>query len=156
MLSSMLQAEGDLDKAVAVLQDLSVETFGSMERREKTEFIIEQMRLNYEKQDYIRLGITAKKINTKFFADEEQHDLKLQYYELMILYAVHEKKHLDACKYWREVLNTPRVKNDEAKADEAKRNIVVYLVLAPFDNEQSDLMARVEATEDLEPVQEHK
>lgn len=56
-----------------MLQDLAVETFGSMERREKTEFIIEQMRLNYEKKDYIRLAIVARKINTKFFQDEAQH-----------------------------------------------------------------------------------
>jgi 26S proteasome regulatory subunit N5 len=74
----------------------------------------------------------------------------------MIRYGLHEKKHLDVCKYWREVLDTPRVKDDEAKAAEARRNVIVFLVLSPFDNEQSDLMARVEATEDLEAIPEHK
>lgn len=152
----MLYTEGDLTKAITVLRDLGVETFGSMERREKTEFIIEQMRLNYEKKDYIQLGITSRKINTKFFKEEEQHDLKLHYYDLMIRYALHEKKHLDVCKYWREVLDTPRVQAEEAKATEARKNAVVFLVLSPFDNEQSDLMARVEATEDLEAIPEHK
>lgn len=156
MLSSMLVDEGDLDQAVKVLRDLQVETFGSMDRREKTEFIIEQMRLNLLKHEYVQLLIASRKINTKFFKDENQHDLKLQYYEYMVQWALHEKKHLDVCKFWREILDTPRIKQDEAKAAEARRNIVVFLVLAPYDNEQSDLMARVEATEDLDAVAEHK
>ncbi|CAO1633815.1 unnamed protein product [Parajaminaea phylloscopi] len=156
MLSAMLVEEGNLDKAVTVLRDLQVETFGSMERREKTEFIIEQMRLNLLKKEYVQLLIASRKINTKFFKEEEQHDLKLQYYDYMIQWALHEKKPLDTCKYWREILDTPRIKQDEAKAAEARRNVIVFLVLAPYDNEQSDLMARVEANEDLEAVAEHK
>lgn len=107
-------------------------------------------------REYVQLVIASRKINTKFFKDAAQHDLKLQYYEYMIQWAVHEKKHLDACKFWREVLDTPRVKEEEAKAAEALRNVVVFLVLAPYDHEQSDLMARVEATEDLDSVPEHK
>lgn len=73
MLSEMLYAQGDVNKAADVLQELAVETFGSMERREKTEFILEQMRLNLERGDYARMAIVAKKINTKFFDDEKNH-----------------------------------------------------------------------------------
>ena len=46
-----------------------VETFGSMEKKEKVEFILEQMRLCIAKKDYIRTQIISKKINTKFFED---------------------------------------------------------------------------------------
>jgi 26S proteasome regulatory subunit N5 len=46
-----------------------VETFGSMEKKEKVEFILEQMRLCIAKKDYIRTQIISKKINTKFFDD---------------------------------------------------------------------------------------
>lgn len=50
---------------------LQVETFGSMEKREKVEFILEQMRLCLAKKDYIRTSIISKKINTKFFDNDE-------------------------------------------------------------------------------------
>jgi len=49
-----------------------VETFGSMDKREKTDFILEQMRLTLAKKDYTRMQIISKKINTKFFTDTEQ------------------------------------------------------------------------------------
>lgn len=49
---------------------LQVETYGSMEKKEKAEFILEQMRLCIAVKDYIRTQIISKKINTKFFQDE--------------------------------------------------------------------------------------
>jgi 26S proteasome regulatory subunit N5 len=44
-----------------------------MDRREKLEFLLEQMRLCLAKQDYIRTQIISKKINTKSFEDEASH-----------------------------------------------------------------------------------
>ena len=41
-----------------------------MEKKEKVEFILEQMRLCLAKKDYIRTQIISKKINTKFFDEE--------------------------------------------------------------------------------------
>lgn len=59
---------GQVDEAATVLQELQVETFGSMERREKVDFILEQMRLALRRRDFIRLQIISKKINPKVFA----------------------------------------------------------------------------------------
>ena len=119
-----------------------METFGSMERREKTEFILEQVALCIEKDDWTQAGILSRKIGTKFFArkpkrtpeqiekdkkereEKEKHrsiddpplekeddvtDLKLRYYEQQILLAKHEDKYLDACKHYRQVLDTESV-----------------------------------------------
>ncbi len=44
-----------------------------MDRREKLEFLLEQMRLCLAKNDYIRTQIISKKINTKSFEDETSH-----------------------------------------------------------------------------------
>lgn len=41
-----------------------------MEKKEKVEFILEQMRLCIAVKDYIRTQIISKKINTKFFQEE--------------------------------------------------------------------------------------
>lgn len=41
-----------------------------MERREKVELLLEQMRLCLAKQDYIRAQIISRKISVRFFEDE--------------------------------------------------------------------------------------
>ncbi|WFD40429.1 proteasome regulatory particle subunit [Malassezia japonica] len=156
MMSDLLYAQGDVNQAADVLQDLAVETFGSLERREKVEFILEQMRLNMERGDFHRVNLFSRKIHTKFFEDEAQQDLKLLYYDLMIRAGMHDRKHLDVCKYYREVLNTPSVRADTQKSEETLRNVILFLVLAPYDNEQSDLMSRVETMERLDTVPEHR
>jgi len=46
-----------------------------MERREKVEFILEQMRLCLAKKDYIRTQIISKKISIKFFEDDKEQVL---------------------------------------------------------------------------------
>lgn len=69
-LAKIREEEGDITEAANIIQELQVETYGSMDKREKVELILEQMRLCLAKQDYIRTQIISKKINTKFFDDE--------------------------------------------------------------------------------------
>lgn len=68
-----------------------METYGSMSRREKASLILEQMRLCLAKQDFMRTQIIAKKINVKFFTDENDEEtqaLKLKYYEYVCVFCV--------------------------------------------------------------------
>jgi 26S proteasome regulatory subunit N5 len=44
-----------------------------MEKREKTDFILEQMRLCLAKKDFTRVQIISRKISSKFFKDPENH-----------------------------------------------------------------------------------
>ncbi|MCO5589962.1 hypothetical protein L7F22_043931 [Adiantum nelumboides] len=156
LLAQMLERDGKTTEAAEKLGDLAVETFGSMDRREKHEIILEQMRLYKAAGDWARMGIVGKKINTKFFAKGKHADLKLRFYDLMIILSLHNRKTLDVCKHYHEIYDTKPIKEDSSKAAEALRNIVVFLVLSPYDNEQSDLMARTERLEDLDKVPEHK
>lgn len=71
ILSAMKEKEGNIDEAAKLLQELQVETYGSMEKREKVEFILEQMRLCLARKDYIRTQIISKKISPKFFINNE-------------------------------------------------------------------------------------
>lgn len=82
-LVQIKEDEGDLIGAANSVQELQVETCGSMKKQEKVERILEQMRLRLAKKDYIRTKIISKKINKKFFYDEkpEIQQLKLKYYE---------------------------------------------------------------------------
>lgn len=141
----MKKEQGDLNSAADILCELQVETFGSMERREKTEFILDQVGLCIEKGDWTQAGILSRKISTKYFArkptktpeqkekddkereeklktrsvddpplekDDDVTDLKLRYYEQQITLAKHDDKYLEACKHYRQVLDTESVENN--------------------------------------------
>jgi len=92
LLAKIREDEGKIAEAADILQRLQVETFGSMERREKVDFILEQMRLLVAKKDYIRTQLVSKKINTKFFEKEEnavrlllRHSCSLFCYFILII-----------------------------------------------------------------------
>ncbi|KAL8293413.1 hypothetical protein RQP46_000114 [Phenoliferia psychrophenolica] len=154
MLSAIKESEGDITAASDLLQDLQVETFGSMDRREKVDFILEQMRLLKVQADWDKLAIVAKRINIKWLADKDHEDLKLRFYGLMILWGLHSNKYLEVCKYYRQVYDTPSIEADEAKWSAVLRNIAYFVVLAPYDNEQADLLARVVKDDKLARVPE--
>lgn len=71
MLAAIKEGSGDITAASDLLQDLQVETFGSMDRREKVDFILEQMRMLKLQRDWEKLAIVAKRINLKWLADKE-------------------------------------------------------------------------------------
>lgn len=75
MLATIREKEGEVNGASELLQDLQVETFGSMERREKVDFILEQMRLLKLQADWDKMGIVAKRINIKWLAEKE-HEVR--------------------------------------------------------------------------------
>lgn len=55
-----------------------------MEKKEKVEFILEQMRLCIAVKDYIRTQIISKKINTKFFQEEGTEVREIGWQRLMM------------------------------------------------------------------------
>lgn len=70
ILAKLREEENNVSEAAKIIQELQVETYGSMDKREKVELILEQMRLCLAIKDYVRTQIISKKINTKFFEDE--------------------------------------------------------------------------------------
>lgn len=64
-LASIREAEGDLKGAFELMSELAVETFGSMDRQQKYEFILEQMRLALATEQYSQAQIISRKINAK-------------------------------------------------------------------------------------------
>lgn len=142
-LAKIREDAGKIAEAADILQELQVETFGSMEKKEKVEFILEQMRLCLAKKDFIRTQIISKKINTKFFEEAGTTELKLKYYQLMIEVDEHEGSYLAICKHYRAVYDTTEIKENQEKAKEALKYVSLYLVLSPYDNDQSDMIHHV-------------
>lgn len=111
----MKEDEGKISEAADLMQELQVETFGSMDRREKTDFILEQMRLCLAKKDYTRAQIISRKIAVKFFEDVANQDLKIRFYRMMIEHAVYSDHFLKACQHHRQLSDTPSLQEEEEK-----------------------------------------
>lgn len=154
-LAKIHENDGKLEEAAKIMQELQVETYGSMERQEKVELILEQMRLCLATKDYIRAQIISKKISTRFFENSKNQELKLKFYGYMIELGQHEHDYLDICKNFRHVQDTDSVKEDTAKKMMTMRNIVLYVALAKYDNEQSDLLHRVSGDRLLEELPQY-
>ncbi|ALC46766.1 Rpn5 [Drosophila busckii] len=198
ILADIKEADNDIAGAAAVMEELQVETYGSMDKREKVELILEQMRLCLLKEDYVSTQIIAKKISIKFFDDPAQHDLKLKFYNLMI-HLNRDQSFLNTSRHYQAIAEPPRKKapaavaetssDDKKKSEEKKKKdedekkaeavavpepeieltdaqkkeltdklvcAVVYCVLAPYDNEQSDMMAHLSKNKKLEDVPVYK
>ncbi|GAA5893378.1 uncharacterized protein JCM6883_007646 [Sporobolomyces salmoneus] len=167
-LSQIREKEGSVQQASELMQELQVETFGSMERREKVDFILEQMRLLKLQEDWEKLAIVAKRINLRWLSDKENEDLKSRYYSLMILHGLQKDAYLEVCKYYRAVYDSPSINDSAASTSSSSstspasnetanailRNIVFFVILAPYDNEQSDLLNRVYRDERLKEMKE--
>lgn len=147
-----------------------------MTRREKTEFILQQVALCVEKGDWIQAGILSRKISTRYFTrkpkrtpeqqevdrkareeaeknrsvddppievEDDVTDLKLRYYEQQITLAKHEDKYLEVCKHYRQVLDTASVEENPEQLRAGLQRVIYFILLAPYDNEQSDLLHRI-------------
>lgn len=147
-----------------------------MTRREKTEFILEQVALCIENGDWTQAGILSRKISTRYFArkpkktpeqlekekkareeaekkrspddppiekDDDVTDLKLRYYEQQITLAKHEDQYLEVCKQYRQVLDTESVEKNPDQLHAVLQRVIYFVLLAPYDNEQSDLLHRI-------------
>merc|ERR1719384_1338315 len=87
----------NIGEACDILQELQIETFGSMRKREKCDFLLEQLRLNLAKKDFIRAGIVRNKITVRIM--KNLYELEVKYWNLsLILFYHHERQFLSLSK----------------------------------------------------------
>ncbi|WBW72859.1 19S proteasome regulatory subunit Rpn501 [Schizosaccharomyces osmophilus] len=149
LLSQIKEERGDVKAAQEILCNEPVETYGSFDQKEKVAFILDQVRLFLLRSDFYMASIFTKKINTKFFGKEGVQSLKLKYYEQKIRIGLHDDAYLDVCKYYRAVYDTSIVQEDPEKWKEILENVVCFVLLSPYDNEQADLLYRINSDHKL-------
>lgn len=142
-LAQLREEEGNIKEAADLLQDVQIETIGTMEAREKIDFILDSMRLVLEKNDHVRAYLISKKITSRSLQDKDHQDLKVRYFMLMIRYYLHEKNYLEISKCYHHIFETAKIQEDPNLWVDNLQNIVLYVVLSPFDNHQSDLLNRI-------------
>ncbi|CDO64610.1 26s proteasome regulatory subunit p55, putative [Plasmodium reichenowi] len=139
MLSKIKEEDGNIEEAANILQDVQVETFISMNKRDKTEYILEQMRLVLLRKDFIRCHVISRKINPSLLNTEEFADLKLKYYMYMIEYYINEESYSDVAKCYEERFHTDIVLNDRNLWIDEMKCYIIFLILSPYDEQQNKL-----------------
>ncbi|KAL2521388.1 26S proteasome non-ATPase regulatory subunit 12-like protein A [Forsythia ovata] len=162
-LAKIKEEQGLIAEAADLMQEIAVETFGAMAKTEKTAFILEQVRLCLDRQDYVRAQILSRKISPRVFeADTSKEkkkpkeaesvveeppadipsllELKKIYYQLMIRYHSHSNDYLEICRCYKAIYEIPSVKEDPLQWIPVLRKICWYLVLSPHDPMQSSLI----------------
>lgn len=148
-LASMQESKGDVAAACKTMQDTQVETLGGMDKREKTDFILEQLRLCLETSDYVRAQITSRKIQTKVFKDPELDDLKIRFYDLIVRFHSHSHNWWEIFQAYRATWDSSAVRADEAQTLLCLKRQVLYLVLSPASNEQVEMTHMLLAEKEL-------
>lgn len=144
-----------------MLQEVHVETYGSLSKRDKVEFILEQMRLTMQKKDFVRAAVVASKISKKHLQEETMEQYKVRYYDLMTIY--HRQSHdkgaqgdkdpaFELAKDYHSIYLTPHILADESKWVPALESTVVFLALSPYGNEQQDMMNKINIDPNLEKL----
>jgi len=155
-LAKMKEAEGNVSEAAKIMQELQVETYGSMERREKVELILEQMRLCLATKDYIRAQIISKKISVRFFENTEHHQLKLKFYRYMIEMDENERSYLAICRHYRAIYDTPSIQENAQEKLQTLKNVALFIVLSPYDSEQSNQIHLILKEKSLNEIPKYK
>lgn len=114
-LTEIFLGKNDIEEAAKLIQDIQIETFGSLDRYYKVDYILFQLRILLKKGDYIRTLIVSNKINRKHLNDDGLEKLKIEFYELMIRYYIHEEKFIDVSKSYKILYDFLR--EIETKAD---------------------------------------
>jgi 26S proteasome regulatory subunit N5 len=142
-LARIREAKGDVEGAAEIMQELQVETFGGMERAEKFDFILEQMRICLDKNDFVRGAIIAKKIIPRQLNKKEFDDEKLRFYALMIRIHARNKEYMNMCRAYLERYETEKSQADEKFWFREIKLACLFLILSPRDSLQSDLLHRI-------------
>ncbi|KAL5555807.1 hypothetical protein UlMin_038043 [Ulmus minor] len=162
-LAKIKEEQGLIAEAADLMQEVAVETFGAMAKTEKIAFILDQVRLCLDRQDYVRAQILSRKISPRVFnidpAKEKKKpkegdaiveeapadipsllELKRIYYELMIRYYSHNNDYLEISRCYKSIYDIPSVKENPEQWMPVLRKICWYLILAPHDPMQSSLL----------------
>lgn len=132
--------ENDLPGAAKVICSVQVETFGSMDKRSRVDFILEQIRLAIATDEYGKATLISRKITGRTFDASGFEDLKLRYLELMIQLSLHNGSYLDCYRHYREVCQSPLVIKDKVKLLAALKMSVIFAILAPHTAEQQSML----------------
>jgi len=134
--SKLKEAEGDLAAAAKILGELQIETYGSMVKKEKITFLLDQLRLTLANNDLIRCGLARNKITNKAIRSFPKQEIT--YWELsQRLFYAREKEYIEMAKGYRRLLD---LYEKEEQQLECLANAIYTVALAEQAPDQVTLL----------------
>lgn len=135
-----------------------------MDKREKLEFILYQMKIMLKKKDYVRFYIISKKINENNINDDEIADLKIIYYSYKAIYFNYEGKFSECSKAYKTIWQTLKTTkkmipqtldfNFSASFNDVLSNYIGFLALQPYSIENHAELKGLSEKEEIEKYSE--
>lgn len=147
--AEMKEEDGQFDEATDTIQEVQIETYGSMDKKEKLEYILYQLKLVLKRKDYVRTQIILKKISKRALNEKGLQKIKINYYGQIVEFFNHEKDYLEVAKCYQTIYNTMNEAEEDKECEfefskEEKNhnfeNFVIYLMITSYSNEQVDLL----------------
>jgi len=166
-LASLYEKEENIAEAANVLQEVHVETFGSLSKREKIDFLLEQMRVTLLKKDYVRAAIVSNKVNQKALAEDGCEGAKIQFHEYMAEYhRLFEQNSFALAKDYNAIykvylkekpssgseMEVDDVSTNRDKKLQALKATIVFSVLSPYSMDQQQMLNTIRMDPLLEKV----
>ena len=74
------------EEAMELMKTMHIETFVSLDRKERIDFLLLQLRIALECKDYLQAQLISNKINKNTIKLETFEELRIEYCRLMIKY----------------------------------------------------------------------
>jgi len=155
-LAKIRESEGKIVEAAKIIQEVQVETFGAMKKRKKQSIFSNKCASAWRRKITFAHNSSAKKIHPRVLAEPYFEQIKVKFNTLMVKYHLNERNHLEIAKCYYQIYNTPSIKADPAEWSKQLKLIVLYIVLAEHNNEQSDFINRLYIDPNLNKVPEYK
>eukprot|EP01040_Poterioochromonas_malhamensis_P001033 gene1033-1095_t len=142
MLAKIYENQGNIPLACDTVQDVHVETYGSLSKKEKGTYILEQIRLNLLRKDYIRTAIHSRKMNLKTIDEIGFEDIKIHYYQMQIEYYTHEKNTWEISQAYFKIASTKGDAYSEIRL-QSIQDCITFLLLSKHETAQQEMLFRV-------------
>lgn len=152
-LCKYMEEDNKAEEATDIIQEIQIETYGSLSVKQKLEFILYQMKLVLMRKDFVRCQILSRKLSKRHMSEKGLEKLKIEFLKFMIRYYIHEKMTLDIAKSYQSIYDVMNAATEEEAPDlgateqEKKRNFdnfVIYLLICAHDNEKVELLKTVQ------------
>lgn len=153
------ETQSNIDEAARILQDVQVETYGSMDHREKVEFILYQMKVMVKKDDMIRLLIVSRKVSEKTFKNQNIEDLRVQYHAYLSIYQRFEQNYFESAKSMKAIVDSMLTGAPELSKlpavnefgfhfdlDSVFQNLIFYTIISEHSEEKTKLLKDIQSS----------
>lgn len=149
MLATLLFQSGQVREAMDFMLELPIETFGSMEKLEKVEIIIDQLKLAISNGELSKASIIIKKISTQTFQDPAFEALRHDYFSIKRTMDIYNEAFLDVVADCTAIALHQPCSLTQKERVRFLEEATFFCLLASFDCKQQEMLMKLKGQQEL-------